>query len=689
MFSDGQVGSEDGSSPVAVAPLPDPPVLVRALAAGPVEDDGSLRARLWDHAGLADAMLGVSLLDLFDVGPDAATDSRRPGRGEGDLHAAPVGQPDGRQPDGATHPDAGPRSRSTSPGRDFLAAGSLPGDSPQVDSLPVDSLPDAVRALLDVRGVVMPDDLDATVSAVGEVFRAVNRLESLAAVLLERARVQSLRTEALLRTRDPNVARASSVRRHELARRVLVADLAIETHHTEAAMAQRLTDAQALVTRAPRTLSLGLAGDVVWRNAARVADTVAELDSTVAARFDQRVAYRAAQQNPAQFARTARRVLEQVHPTPAEVRHGEAATKRNVALIPAKDGMAYLSLFTTAPAAHAILDRVSQVARTARAGGDARTQDQLRADVTTALLLDDGTLDLQTSASGSSGSGSSGSGSSASWAGAPFTDEPRPCRTGTSRPSSGATGTGHPSPGPAGPDPGHTDPARTSDQRESAGRAEGSSDEPLPVAGTLGDRFTLARIARAVRPKIHVTVPVLTLLGRIDEPGLLDGVVPIDAETARELAGVATSFTRLLTQPHTGKILAVGAETYRPPADLRHYVLARDGTCRFPGCTRRAAETDTDHTVAAADGGRTTVANLAPLCRRHHVLKHQARYTVTQCEDGDGAMTWTTPTGRRASTRPGPIPATVHTRRPSYPAAPDETDGPPDDSLPDDLPPPF
>lgn len=237
-----QLGGPESPAGGAAAPrLPEARALAGALAVAPVEDDGSLRARLWDHAGLADSMLGVSLLDLFVPGPD-------PG-----------------------------------PGRDPVGLDDLRRDH--------DPRPDAVRVLLDVRNAVTRDDLDATVAAVGEVFRAVNRLESLAALLLERARVQSLRTDALLNPADPHVARASSVRRHELARRALVADLAIETHHTEAAMAQRLTDAQALVACAPRTLSAALAGGVTWRNAARVADTVAELDPRVAARFDERVAH--------------------------------------------------------------------------------------------------------------------------------------------------------------------------------------------------------------------------------------------------------------------------------------------------------------------------------------------------------------------------------------------------------------
>jgi hypothetical protein len=179
---------------------------------------------------------------------------------------------------------------------------------------------------------------------------------------------------------------------------------------------------------------------------------------------------------------------------------------------------------------------------------------------------------------------------------------------------------------------------------------------PEPFGRTA---FSLAAIARSVRPRIYVTVPVLTLLGRADAPGTLDGTVPIDADTARELAGLATSFTRLLTHPETGRVLSIGSDTYRPPADLRHFVAVRDITCRFPGCCRPAAKTDADHTVAHADGGPTAAGNLAALCRRHHVLKHQTRFTVRQADD-EGTLEWTTPTGRVHRTWPDLLPATIH-----------------------------
>ncbi|WP_241985825.1 MULTISPECIES: DUF222 domain-containing protein [Cryobacterium] len=88
-------------------------------------------------------------------------------------------------------------------------------------------------------------------------------------------------------------------------------------------------------------------------------------------------------------------------------------------------------------------------------------------------------------------------------------------------------------------------------------------------AALLIDGVTRAGLGRGIRATATVTVPVLTLLGRGDEPGHLEGCGPIDPETARELAAGAPSFTRILVHPETGVMLSVGRNQYRVPKDLR------------------------------------------------------------------------------------------------------------------------
>lgn len=156
---------------------------------------------------------------------------------------------------------------------------------------------------------------------------------------------------------------------------------------------------------------------------------------------------------------------------------------------------------------------------------------------------------------------------------------------------------------------------------------------------------------RAIRPEVVITVPVLSLLGRSDEPAELEGFGPVDLETARQLCANAPSFTRVLTHPETGAVLSVGRDRYRIPADLRRAVRVRDLTCRFPGCTRRARRCDVDHSHAWEDGGATALCNLACLCRRHHRLKHEMGWQIAQSPDG--ALTWRSALGNEYRTEPG------------------------------------
>ncbi|WP_424448981.1 DUF222 domain-containing protein [Microbacterium arborescens] len=150
--------------------------------------------------------------------------------------------------------------------------------------------------------------------------------------------------------------------------------------------------------------------------------------------------------------------------------------------------------------------------------------------------------------------------------------------------------------------------------------------------GTLG----------AIRAKVQVVVSALTLAGEDEQPADLVGRSPIDAATARTLAGDNTSWDRLLTHPVTGTVLE--CDSYTPTAAMKRLLRARDRHCRFPGCRQPAIRCENDHTIAAADGGPTRICNLANLCERHHDVKHHSRWHVRQLPGG--TLVWTSPTGR-------------------------------------------
>lgn len=146
----------------------------------------------------------------------------------------------------------------------------------------------------------------------------------------------------------------------------------------------------------------------------------------------------------------------------------------------------------------------------------------------------------------------------------------------------------------------------------------------------------------AIRAQVQVIVPALTLLGVDDGPADLVGRSPIDAETARCLAGDTHSWARVLTDPVEGTVLAV--DRYRTPWPQRRFLRARDQHCRFPGCRRAAIRCEIDHTIDAAKGGPTALWNLAHLCQRHHSMKQFTRWKVRQLPGG--VLEWTSPTGR-------------------------------------------
>ncbi|MFE7630885.1 DUF222 domain-containing protein [Kocuria sp. NPDC057446] len=226
-----------------------------------------------------------------------------------------------------------------------------------------------------------------------------------------------------------------------------------------------------------------------------------------------------------------------------------------------------------------------------------------------------------------------------------------------------------------------------------------------------GEPARMPEHLRGIRGQVVVTVPVLALLGSAarsphdDSSGAgtapdagkapdaerpagaagcaeLAGYGPIPVSVAERIAAGAASWSRILTHPVTGTVLDHDRTTYAVPADLRRRLRGRDGTCRFPGCRRRAERCDLDHTVAWAEGGSTAAGNLAHLCRHHHVLKHRhgplGRWQVRQRGPGtpEGVLEWTSPAGRVHVTYPQehhhPVlsPLRIHDDVPVAPPAP-------------------
>jgi hypothetical protein len=155
----------------------------------------------------------------------------------------------------------------------------------------------------------------------------------------------------------------------------------------------------------------------------------------------------------------------------------------------------------------------------------------------------------------------------------------------------------------------------------------------------------LSSMADVVRPHrrpvaVSVAIDLPTVLGLADNPGQLAGYGAIPASVARKLAADGT-WQRFISDPITGNLLDFGREKYIPPQELVDYLLARDRTCRFPGCGRSGQLADIDHAQSWESGGETNPANLGLLCRRHHRMKTHGGWNLTS--NPDGSCLWRSP----------------------------------------------
>jgi 5-methylcytosine-specific restriction endonuclease McrA len=148
--------------------------------------------------------------------------------------------------------------------------------------------------------------------------------------------------------------------------------------------------------------------------------------------------------------------------------------------------------------------------------------------------------------------------------------------------------------------------------------------------GAPGERYQVV---------VHVDAPALA---DPEEPGqsVLEDGAGISAETSRRLACDASRV--VMRHDEAGRLREVGARTRTIPPALRRALQHRDRGCRFPGCGVRVGQGH--HLRHWAQGGPTTLSNLALLCRRHHRAVHEAGYQVAR--EPDGTLRFRRPDGR-------------------------------------------
>jgi hypothetical protein len=156
--------------------------------------------------------------------------------------------------------------------------------------------------------------------------------------------------------------------------------------------------------------------------------------------------------------------------------------------------------------------------------------------------------------------------------------------------------------------------------------------------GAAGERYQVV---------VHVDAEVLA---DPEAPGqsVLEGGTHVPAETSRRLACDASRV--VMRHDADGRIVEVGARTRTIPPAIRRALHHRDRGCRFPGCGVSFGQGH--HLRHWAQGGPTTLSNLAMLCRRHHRAVHEEGYQVERQSDGE--LRFLRPDGRPLPDVPPP-----------------------------------
>jgi hypothetical protein len=378
--------------------------------------------------------------------------------------------------------------------------------------------------------------------------------------------------------------------------------------------ATKLADAATLLAeRLPATWAALADGLLDWPRAralvTELMEPAREVEPQLIAEVEAAVLPRAVEMSLGQLQAAARRELLHRDAAAAYRRRAQAERATDVALRPARDGMAKLFAFMPHPLAAAISRTVDDHARMARAEGDTRPVGQLRAGVLADLVL-------------------------RPW------DTTRPPVTAhltVIAPLETITT------GVAGHD------ACAVGHLGGCGCAQ-----PAQVDG----QPTTAAQLRTLLEQLDALCP-----GGLQAPaeGSL-GVALVDSTDGALRATVRRSELERLVRrgcpEHPAGDCACPMLDRPPPVDRygpspgqRRFVRTRDRTCRHPGCRNDAAWADLDHVIPHGLGGETACENLCCLCRRHHRLKTHAvgwRFVMTS----DGVLAVTTPSGVTRITRP-------------------------------------
>ncbi|MCM0618848.1 HNH endonuclease signature motif containing protein [Nocardioides bruguierae] len=139
--------------------------------------------------------------------------------------------------------------------------------------------------------------------------------------------------------------------------------------------------------------------------------------------------------------------------------------------------------------------------------------------------------------------------------------------------------------------------------------------------------------SHGARARLAVTVPLQVLSGDDAHACVAEDGTPLPASTLRSLACDADVLPVVLGGE--SEILDIGRQSRVVPVALWRALVARDAGCTFPGCARAPVMCHAHHVQPWAEGGATSLENLAMLCGQHHRLIHGSPWQVRiRVDDG-------------------------------------------------------
>lgn len=222
-----------------------------------------------------------------------------------------------------------------------------------------------------------PDLIAAADAALDRVVQLQAQIDALAAA---RAEALVAFDEAFTAAYPPDAA--------PFRERARDAELACALRMPERSIQRLLGEAQVLARQLPATLAALAEGRFSYRHAQVLVDETVGLESEDRAAVERLALGIASVTTVAQFRGRVRRLREKRTPASMIERVRDAHTTRELTLEPARDGMAYLTLYAGVVEATAIYDRATAAAARAHADGDPRTITQLRVDLTVDALLE-------------------------------------------------------------------------------------------------------------------------------------------------------------------------------------------------------------------------------------------------------------------------------------------------------------